>query len=179
VQPDEQAPGGGTRTLLALVVIVVLVVIGAVVLARSPSGKSSGSPAASTTSSTTIRPHSTGPATPTTSTTLVAPAQVKVQVLNGANPAQPIASAWSNKLHTTYGYDTLPGDNATTTVQTSAIYVMTSGYIGEANRLATQVSPTTPPTVYSTVPSTAPIPASVKNKANLVLVIGADLANKA
>jgi hypothetical protein len=178
VQPDEQAPGGGTRTLLALVVIGVLVIVGAIVLARSPA-KSSGSAAPPTTTTTTTRPHSTGPAGSTTTTTLVAPAQVKLQVLNGANPAQPIASTWSNKLRTTYGYDTLPGDNATALVHTSAIYVMTPGYAGEANRLATQVSPTTPPTVYTSVPANAPIPARDTTKANLVLVIGADLANKA
>jgi hypothetical protein len=177
MQPDEQAPGGGTRTVLALVVIGVLVVIGAVVLARSP-GKTSGSAAPTTSSTTTTHP-TTNPATPTTTTALVPPAQVKVQVLNGANHAQPIASTWSNKLRTTYGYDTLPGDNATTTVQTSAIYVMTPGYTEEANRLATQVAPSSPPTVYTTVPSTAPIPARDTTKANLVLVIGPDLANKA
>jgi hypothetical protein len=177
VPPDEQAPSGGTRTVLALVVIGVLVAIGALVLARSPSKPSSS--AAPTTTTTTTTPHTTHPATSPTTTALVPPAQVKLQVLNGANPSQPIASTWSNKLRTTYGYDTLPGDNATTTVQTSAIYVVTPGYTDEAHRLATQVSPTSPPTVYSTVPSTAPIPAKDATKANLVLVIGADLANKA
>lgn len=180
--PGGGGPGGGVQTWKAVLLIAVLVAIGAIVLNQT--GKSS--PAASsssshrTTTTTTTTTHTVPPAT-TTPTTLVPASHVKVQVLNGASANLPIAGQWTNKLKTSYGYETALADNATSLVTKSVIYVVTPGYQPEADALAltigltpASVNPAAPP------PATAPIPASQRNSgANLVLVVGPDLASKA
>ena len=172
--------GGGVQTWKAVLLIAVLILIGVIVLNQT--GKSS--PAASsthrTTTTTRVTTHTVPPST-TTPTTLVPASQVKVQVLNGASQTLPIAGQWTTKLKTSYGYETTAADNATSQVTSSEIYVVTPGYQPEADALArtiglstSAVNPTAPP------PSSAPIPASQRNiGANLVLVIGPDLASKA
>lgn len=174
MQPEDN--GGGPQTLKALVVIAVLVVIGIVILAKSTtSGKSpvSGASSHHSTTTTSSVPHSS-----TTTTTLVPASALKVQVLNGASPTKPLASQWSTKLHTQFGYDTLAGDNATSLVTSSVIYVITPGYAGEANRLASEVGLSSS-AVMTSVPSTAPIPTRDRAAPNLILVVGPDLANTA
>jgi hypothetical protein len=100
-------------------------------------------------------------------------------VLNGVGSGQ-LAAQWSNKLKANPGYHTLPPADATSTVPKSEIYVITPGYQREADALATTVGltkasiiPTAPP------PASAPIPTSARTNANLVLIIGPDLAGKA
>jgi hypothetical protein len=160
---------GGTQTGKAFVVIAVMVVLGWVVLHHSSSGPATPvGHAAATVTTTTV---------PTTTTTLVPPASIKVQVLNGTGHGS-LAGQWSSKLKTTAGYDTLAPDNATATVTTSAIYVMTPGYVPEAYALATAVGlPSSAVNTAVPAPSSAPIPASERAKADLVLVIGPDLAS--
>ena len=170
------APGrrqdGGTQTGKAIVVIAVMVVLGWVVLRHGSSGPAATSvPRASAAVTTTT--------VPTTTTTLVPAASIKVQVLNGTGSGN-LASQWSSKLKTTAGYDTLAPDDATSKVSASAIYVITPGYVPEAYALATAVG--LPPSAVNTsvpAPSSAPIPASERAKADLVLVIGPDLASSA
>lgn len=176
----RSGPGGGVQTWKAVLLIAVLVAIGAIVLNQT--GKSS--PAASsshrTTTTTSTTAH-TPPASTTTPTTLVPASHVKVQVFNGASANLPIASQWTNKLKTSYGYETGTPDNATSLVSKSVIYVVTPGYQPEADALAltigltpASVNPAAPP------PASAPIPASQRNSgANLILVVGPDLASKA
>jgi len=129
--------------------------------------------------STTTVPNVTGSTSTTVTLPPVPPAQVRLQVLNGVGNGS-YAGEFSAKLHTSPGYNTLAPDNATATVASSAIYIVTAGYLPEAKALATTlgVSPniivqTTPP------PSTAPIPAADLPKADLVLVVGPDLVSKA
>jgi hypothetical protein len=175
VQPEDD--GLGPHTLKALLVIAVLVVIGIVVLAKSTtSGKSpvAGAPSSHHSTTTTV----TGPPASTTTTTLVPASALKVQVLNGASPTKPLASQWSTKLHTQFGYDTLPGDNATSLVTSSVIYVVTPGYAGEATRLAGEVGLSSS-AVVTGIPSTAPIPTRDRAAPNLILVVGPDLAQTA
>jgi hypothetical protein len=170
-----QGSEGRVDWMKALVLIAVLVVVGVVILARSGSGTSKvatgghrGTAAASTTT-----------LAPSTTTTSVLPAsQVKVQVLNGIGSGS-YAGQWSTKL-ATKGYVTEKPDDATTRVPTSIIFILTPGYQAEANQLAatvglseSAVDPTIPP------PSSAPIPATERNTANLVLVIGPDLQGSA
>ncbi len=162
------------QTVKAVVLIAVVILAGVLVLHHSSNS--------TTRASATSAPAHHGAATPPTSaapttTTIVATAATKVQVLNGANPASPLASQWSTKLKTTYGYNTLPGDNATAKVTVSAIYVLTPGFIPAAQHLATVVG--IPATAVNTTippPATAPIPPRDKTSANLVLIIGPDLA---
>jgi hypothetical protein len=100
-------------------------------------------------------------------------------VLNGTGSGQ-LATQWSNKLKANPGYNTLAPADATATVPRSEIFIVTPGYLREAEALAATVgltsaaiNPTTPP------PASAPIPSSARANANLVLVIGPDLAAKA
>lgn len=171
---DGGRDGGEVHWFRAVVVLAVVVLVGVGVLAKVNTGH--GTPKASS-GSTSVS--STTVAAPTTTTTTVPPSQVKVQVLNGVLTG-PLAGEWSQKLKSSYGYITEPPDNATAKVSASAIYVLTPGYSAEANALAQQVglsasavNPTVP------APASAPIPASERATANLVLVIGPDLASSA
>lgn len=177
-------PGGGRRTeggvqwLRALVLILVLVIIGVLILyetGRSSAKSPSSSGHHSTTSSTTP----TSVLAPSTTTTLLPAGQVKVQVLNGLRTGS-LASEWSQKLKTQFGYVTEPPDDSTVKTTASVIYVLTPGYQGQADQLATQVG-LTASAVNTTIPApaTAPIPATERSTANLVLVIGQDLAGTA
>ncbi len=159
----------------AIVLIAVLVIVAIGVLSRS-----SGHPAVSTRASAgTSAPATTTPTTAaatTTPTTVVPASQVKLQVLNGVLTGS-LAGQWSNKLRANPGYQTLPPDNATSKVTSSAIYILTPGYQPEAASLAATVglpSSAINPTVPA--PASAPIPNSERATANLVLVIGPDLA---
>jgi hypothetical protein len=179
-RPDGGGGGGdgGTQTLKAVVLIAVVVVVGIVVLAHTPTSKSVS------TSSTTKPGHSsattvTTVAHPTTTTTLVPVASIKLQVLNGTGSGN-LATQWSNKLKANPGYNTLPPDDATAKVAQSQIYITTAGYEPEAYALAktvglpnSAVNTTVPP------PATAPMKPSTRVNANLVLVIGPDLAGSA
>jgi len=108
---------------------------------------------------------------------LIPASEIKLQVLNGVLTGS-LAGEWTSKLKSQYGYATRPADDATAKVATSVIYVVTPGYAPEADVLATEVG-LTPAIVETTVPATAPIPASEKAAANLVLVIGPNLAGTA
>lgn len=162
---------GGTQTGRAILLIVVVMVLGWIVLRHGPSSSGpSAQRTAATVTTTTV---------PTTTTTLVAPASIKVQVLNGTGSGN-LAGQWSSKLKTTAGYNTLAPDDATSKVTASAIYVITPGYVPEAYALATAVG--LPPSAVNTTvpaPSSAPIPTSERSKADLVLVVGPDLASHA
>jgi hypothetical protein len=165
------------HTAKAVALIAVLAVVGIIVLAKSstPSGK----PASATTRTTVKTTTVTTVAAPTTTTTLVPPAHIKLQVLNGVGSGS-YAGEWSAKLRASPGYDTLPPDNATATVASSVIYVITPGYENEAKSLArtvglteAAVNPTVPP------PATAPLTITARTQANLVLVVGPDLTSTA
>lgn len=169
---------GGVHVAKAFILIVVVVAIGLVVLHHSPKTTSaangpnaSHSKAKSTTTTTRVAP--------TTTTTLVPVAKVKLQVLNGVGYGR-LAGEWSDKLKLSPGYDTLVADNATKTVPSSEIFVITPGYTAEADYLAVTIG-LTPAIVNATVPApaSAPIPASDRAKANVVLVIGPNLASRA
>src|SRR5271165_6403088 len=95
-----QGREGAINTTRAVVLIAVLALIGVVVLAKStqPASKSSHT----TTPRTTIPTSQTTVAAATPTTTLVAPADIKLQVLNGVGHGL-YAGLWTAKLKTT-GY---------------------------------------------------------------------------
>ncbi len=171
--------GDGIHTLKALALIVVVVLIGWVVLHHTTkthgATPSASSPTTAPRSSTTVP----GGSTTTTTVAVIPPSSIKLQVLNGVGSGQ-LATEWSNKLKANPGYDTLAPADATATVPTSRIYIVTPGYLREADALAATVGltaaaivPTAPP------PATAPIPTTARTNSNLVLIIGPDLAGKA
>jgi hypothetical protein len=171
-------PGGsssGTQTGKAVLVIAVVIVIGWLVLAKSNTPTRAASTATTRHTTTTLAPS----APTTTLAPLVAPARIKLQVLNGVLTGN-LASEWSNKLKANPGYNTLTPDNATAKVTASQIYVITPGYQREANALAVAVGlPVTAVNQTVPAPATAPIPAPERTTANLVLIIGPDLAGSA
>ena len=167
---------GGVHAVKAAVVIALVVVLGVVVLHHTTTSRSASTAPSSRASSAAP---TTAPAPSTTTTTVVPPASIKLQVLNGTGSGT-LAGQWSTKLRATPGYNTLAPDNTTSKVTQSAIYVETPGYLPEAYALATTVG-LSPSAVNTTIPApaTAPIPTSERSKANLVLVIGSDLASSA
>lgn len=175
-RPAGAPRNGGVHAGKAALVIAAVVAIGVLVLHHSPSShvtaSGSTSPPASRTSST-LAPNDT------TTTTVVPPASVKLQVLNGTGGGN-LAGAWSTKLRTNPGYNTLAPDDSTSKVTQSEIFVETPGYLPEAYALAAAVG-LGQSAVNTTIPApaSAPIPASERAKANLVLIIGPDLANSA
>jgi hypothetical protein len=173
-------PSGGTQTVKAVVVIAAVVIIGVVVLHHNPKSTVVGTtPTTHARHSTTTTTRSGVPPAPTTTVPLVPPSSIKLQVLNGVLTGS-LAGEWSVKLKANPGYNTLPPDNATAKVAQSEIYVLTPGYLPEARSLAaavglpaSAVNPTVP------APLSAPIPPAERTAANLVLVIGPDLAGSA
>jgi hypothetical protein len=166
----------GTQTGKAVLLIAVVVLIGFLVLKHHPK-------TVSTTTATTRPTHTsttlTGPTTPTTLPAVIAPSSIKLQVLNGVGTGT-LAGQWSTKLKANPGYNTLAPDDATAKVATSMIFVLTPGYLPEANALAAAVG-LQPSAVNPTIPAplSAPIRASERTIANLVLVVGPDLAGRA
>lgn len=168
-------PESGAGSAAGLVLVAVLLIVGILVLSKSGGTTHATATAvtkakkATSTTTTTTRP------APTTTTTTVPPTQVKLQVLNGVLVGE-LATQWSAKLKAGYGYVTEPPDNATSKVTTSIIYVLTPGYVPEADVLAQEIGLTSA-AVDTTVPppASAPIPSTERSTANLVLVIGPNL----
>ncbi|MHB1928967.1 MAG: LytR C-terminal domain-containing protein [Acidimicrobiales bacterium] len=168
--------GESTRTFRAAVIVVAAVAVTVALLTQIGPGRrgtstASGSGNGSSTTTTTA------PSTTTTTTPPVAPTSVRLQVLNGLLNGS-LSSQWSAKLHASPGYQTLAPDNTTARDTTSAIYVIHPGYLAEAEALARTVGlPTS--AIVTTVPSSAPIPSLDLKDADLVLVIGQNLAAQA
>jgi hypothetical protein len=166
------------QTGRGIILIVVAVLVAVLVLRHHPASTASSSAAVTTVPVTTTLPVTSTTTLPATTTTTIPLATVKVQVLNGASPTQPVAGAFTAKLKAE-GYATVSADNATSVVATSSIYVLVASFAPAANTLAVSLGlPTS--AVVTTLPSTAPIPASTKTLGpDLVLVVGQDLASKA
>lgn len=180
-RPSGNTTSGGMQTGKAILVVAVVVLVGWVIL-RHGSGNPthpSGAPAAVTTTVPAAGGATPAVTTPPTTVALVPPSTIKLQVLNGVLSGN-LAGQWSTKLKANPGYDTLTALNASARVAQSVIYVVTPGLQREADALAAAVG--LPPTAVSTTtppPATAPIPSGVAATANLVLVIGPDLAGSA
>jgi len=164
---------------VAVTLVAVLVAVLLLHHAGSAATTKTGTPTTKPTKSTTTVPNVIGTGSTSTTQPPVPPAQVRLQVLNGVGTGS-YAGQFSAKLHASPGYNTLAPDNATGTVGSSSIYIITAGYLPEAEALATTLGvsksiivATTPP------PSTAPIPAADLPKADLVLVPRPNLEAKA
>jgi hypothetical protein len=167
--PLRPGADGSINGLKALAVILAVVLLGLALLAHGKNGTATAVKAAAATTTTTT----TTVARSTTTTTTVPPASIKVSVLNGTNVSG-LAGSWSTTLKAK-GYNTLAPNNATSAVSASTIYVITPSDAGSADALAAAVG-LTPASVVTTVPPNAPIPTVDLTAANLVLVVGPDLA---
>jgi hypothetical protein len=192
----ERGSGGVMRdgnTGLGIVIIVVAVVVAVVLLHHSGSTKAvtASTTSSGSTTTTTIIPtattaggttgSSTGGSTttlaPGVTTTTIAPANIKVLVLNGASFPLPLAGEFTEKVKN-LGYTTLTPNNAAGVVKASQIYVMTNGDAPEGDALAKSLGLTSA-AVTTTLTTNAPLsPGTAATGANLVLVVGPDLASK-
>jgi hypothetical protein len=161
------------------VALLIVAVIVAVVVLRhvgSSTSTTAGVPRATTT--TTVAGSGATGSTTTTSTTVAAlpPAQVKLLVLNGTL-AGSLAGTTAKKLAANPGFATLAADNTTAKVLTSAVYASAPQYLPSAQAIAALYG--IPASAISTpIPATAPIPTSERTLANVVFIIGPELASK-
>jgi hypothetical protein len=127
-----------------------------------------------TTSSTT----STTVATSSTTTTTVAPASVTVLVLNGTTT--PHAAAYFQKKLATSGYDTLaPNNAATTTVKLAQILVVKGGVNSTNAYQVAGIVGVGPSAVMMLSPTNSTdVPPSLLHTADLIVVVGADIAGQ-
>ena len=157
--------------LLTVAVVVVVVLLRHV--------GSSAAPVASPTHPTSTAPKtsSTVPSHPTSTTSTLAPippGDVKLLVLNGTLTGT-LAGDTAKKLSTAPGYNTLAGDNTTAAVTTSSVIAVSPQYVSAANALAAMYDlPSS--AVQTSVPANAPIATAEKTIANVILIIGPDLA---
>jgi len=169
-------PGGGesrhdpqsVRVGRGIVLVVVGVALGAILFhtVGRPQAGSVASVAASPASSTTT----TAPATTTTAAARP-PAQVKTLVANGTK-----TSGAGTKVSDTLrkaGYNVLAPTNTTTTAASSAILFL-PGFASEAGAVATALG--LAPTTVMPVPTPSPVPNA--QAANVVVVVGPDLAGQ-
>jgi hypothetical protein len=170
---------GKTQIGKAIVLILVAVVIAVVVLHHvGSSGVASSIGTRATTTTTVPLKHKAPPKKKKQVVKpLIAPAKIKVQVLNGLLTGT-LAGNLSASLKGSPGYDTLPANNTTVRTTTSVVYMVTRGYYREARALA-KVLGLTGQSVKRTIPASAPIPAGIKSQANLIVIIGTSLQSKA
>ncbi len=184
-QPEEAAGGhgrgrpGGFPTIRALVLLVVFVVVAIVALGKVHGPTSASSAAASaTTSPSTTAPHAGGSTTTTphaggsTTTTTHPPGSVPVLVANATGVSGAAANV-SNQLQAV-GWSMLPPVNASARVSSSQVYYV-AGRQQEATSVASALH--LPPTAVAPYTTSAPI--SSIGTAEVVVVVGPDLATPA
>lgn len=175
-------PGGlGDRISLpkAIALVVVAVVVGVLALhVATNTGTPASSAAATTTTTahgtttTTAHGATTTPAHRTTTTTTAPNPAVTLLVANGTSVPD-AATFFSTKLHAA-GWNTLPPADTTSAVSTSAVYYA-AGQQKPAAALATSLG-LKPAAVQAL---TTAVPVSGTTGADLVLVLGSELANQA
>ncbi len=165
------ARDASTQTGKAVVLILAAVLVAVVLLNHQPASNTKTSKPAATTRPTIA------PSTTSSTMALIPPNQIKLLVLNGTLKGV-VAGQFTTKLKANPGYLTQTPDDATAAVPMSAIYAVSSQYANEAQFLAQTLGlPATSVTVN--VPTSSPVPAAEKAVANLILVVGPDLATKA
>jgi hypothetical protein len=159
-----------THVVRAVVLVVVGVTLGVVLLhsiGRAPAGS-----VVSVTSTSTPSPTTSAPPSPTTTTAPARPpAQVKALAANGTK-----TSGAANKVADTLrkaGYNVLAPTNATTSVQSSTVYYV-PGFLSEAGAVAAALG--LAPTTVMPLPTPSPVPNM--NGADVVVVVGPDLASQ-
>jgi LytR cell envelope-related transcriptional attenuator len=181
VSPSNHAVDGSFRRDARIqvgraVALIVVVVVIAVILLRHNGGGSRPSLAPIATTSTTS-PVSTTPSTTVATTvaaTTVAPAQVKVVVLNGTTKAG-AAGFFKTKL-ASKGYNVVLATDATASnILDSAVYYQ-PGYEAEAMTVAADLG--IPASAVTALVPTDPVPAAAAASANVIVVVGGNLATQ-
>ena len=163
-EPPAHDSGGGTHTAKAVGLVLVAAILAVVLLHhRAPVATRVVTPRPTDTS---VVPASTT----TVPVELVGPAQIRLQVLNGTGAGN-LAGQESTSLAGGAGYHTLPAGNTTSTVATSAIYVVHPDWYREGVHLARLVG-LKRSDVHRGLPAGAAVPAGGATASDLVLVIG-------
>jgi LytR cell envelope-related transcriptional attenuator len=157
--------GGEFPFVRALIVIAVFVAATVLLLGAVHPKTVTSASGASTTSTT-------NPAHPASTTTTVPSSKVPVLVAN-ASAVPGAAAAVSNQLQPG-GWNLLPPVNATARVATSHVYYV-AGFVAQANAVAGQLH--LPASAIS--PSTTADPITTIGTAEVLVVVGPDLATKA
>jgi hypothetical protein len=168
-QPSGDSGGrnGGFPIVRAVIVLVVFVAATALMLGEihpTTTKTASGSAPAPTTSTTR-------PTHPTTTITTIAPNRVPVLVANASGVAG-AAAAVSTQLQAG-GWDLLPPVNASADVPTSHVYYV-AGFQKEADTIASSLHLS----ASAVAPYTTAAPISSIGTADVVVVVGPDLAVK-
>jgi hypothetical protein len=170
--------GAAVNAKRAFAVTAALVLVGLVTMARMEGGPARPAVAAAvvntTTTTTVVTTTTTGVAT--TSST-IAPGTVAVAVLNGAGTAHG-ATYYQQKL-AALGWKTLaPADAKLSNLPASQLFVVSAAYEQAAATLAHQLGLPDSDVVTPTSANDAAVPPSDLQQADLVLLIGMDLASQ-
>lgn len=164
--------GGGIPVFRAFIVLVLFVVVTVLVLSEihpNTTKAVAGSASGATTTTTTTPKKSTHSST---TTTTIAPSKVPVLVANAAG-VNGAAAAVSAQLKPG-GWALLPPTNASAQVTVSHVYYL-AGFIPQADAIASQLQlPAT-----SVLPYTTAAPISSIGTAEVAVVVGPDLADRA
>jgi hypothetical protein len=181
VRPGRHAAGdgsfgrsAGTQTVRGAALLGIAVLIGVILLRTAPSETVSSVKTTKTTTRTTAKPAASGVTVPQTTTTAAPrqPAQITVTVANGTNVSGAAQRIKSQLLQS--GYNVVSATNATSTTNATTTVSYLPGFQQEAVILATSLS--LPATAAAAIPP--PPPVSDTKGADLVVVVGADLASQ-
>ncbi len=179
------ARSAGIQAGRAALLIGIAVLVGVLLLHRSPApgggsgasistGGNTTTPTITETTPNAVSGVTTGTTTksniPTTTTKAHAPQDVKVLVANGTSTAG-LAARVSNVIHTK-GYNTLASTNSNQRPGGTILYFAPS-YSADAASLASSLN--LPATAVQAMPT--PPPVAVLNGANILAIVGPDLAN--
>ncbi|HVC70075.1 MAG TPA: LytR C-terminal domain-containing protein [Acidimicrobiales bacterium] len=175
-RPSGEPPGppDPARQGRGLVVVVVAVVIGVLLLpsaARAPLPVNANATIPTTTTPSTGTGTNSGHATTSSTSTTIAPASVHVLVAN-ATTTNGVAGAVTTFL-SSKGFGTLPATNALVKVTASEVFTV-GGATADVQAVAAALN--LPATSIEPAASSAPVSSSAG--ANVVVIVGPDLASR-
>ena len=170
--PETPPPAAGS-VARGLVLVVVAFIVGVVLLRDDDGVAAIGQVGAGTIDDVVSGSGDDDPTATTivatTTTTVRAQATVTVLVANGSGVTG--AAGTTTERVVALGYLTLEATNAERVAASQIFYV--AGYEAEAQRLAEELSPSAPPQI---LPMPSPAPVAELGGANLLVVLGPDLA---
>lgn len=168
--PEHASATGRGAVLLIAFIIASAVLLGQVHPTASTSTTATAASTGAAPASSPGGKVATTPTTPTTTTT-VPPPKVPVVVANGSNVAG-AAGSISTEIRSK-GWQVLPAENATANVAVSNVY-----YLSGAEPSATAVAAIVGIPSSAVQPFTSSVPVGVVGTAQVVVVVGPDVASK-
>ena len=170
-QPSAHSGGqGGAFPIGRAVIVLAMFVLATVLLLRGTHLSATTSATTSATGSASTTPTTTHPSSPTTTTTAHPPSSVPVLVAN-ASRVSGAAGTVTNQLQVG-GWAMQPPVNASAQVPTSHVY-----YVAGQEQAATQIAKSLHLPASAVVPYTTAAPITSIGTAEVVVVVGPDLAS--